>query len=284
MQRAKGTKRIVIVADLHCGHRAGLTPPEYRYRESSDTHIWRKFTKVQEETWGLYMEAVKALNPITCLVANGDLIDGRGERSGGVELITADRNEQCQMAVECLRKWRFDGQAEKCDTFVVTGTPYHAGDIESWEHIAGEMLATGEPRVRVKVGDHEWPNVNGYIFDCKHFVGGSQVPHGRATAIKREELWNSLWAEAGNQPRADMIVRSHVHYCEGSWKYIGGRKVEAFTTPALQAMGTRYGARKCSGTVDWGLMAFDIDINGRIATRHEWVPIIKSTVAMATKV
>jgi len=271
MKRAGEIKRVAIIADLHCGHRAGLTPPQWRFRQSSVEHIWRKFTRVQEETWRIYLREVKRLLPIDVLIVNGDCIDGRGERSGGVELVTGDRNEQCKMAADCIRVWH-------PPRIVMTrGTGYHTGDIESWEDLIAEGLRADG--IEVKIGDHEWVDVNGFIFDCKHHVSGSQVPHGRWTAIARDELWNSLWTEAGEQPRAGMIVRSHVHYCVGGWRYFGAHRVEFLTTPALQAMGTRYGARRCSGQVNWGLLAFDLDARGGIVCRKEIIYRIGSTVA-----
>ena len=285
---ARGHKRVAIIADLHCGHRGGLTPPEFRYRESSEDHIWRKFTAIQDEAWRRYTSFVQRLNPITCLLVNGDGIDGRGERSGGVELLTGDRNEQCRIAEACIRQWEFDGKSREYDVVMAAGTPYHVGDIESWEHIIADMLRSpqndDDRALRVKIGDHEWVDINGFVFDMKHHCGSSSVPYGRATAMKRAETWNLVWAEAGEQPRGDFFVRSHVHFCEGAYKWIGGKKVEAITTPALQTMGTRFGARRCEGTVNWGLLAFDISPQGNITTRYEWIVSLESTKAKALKV
>ena len=67
---AAGVKRIVMIGDPHCGHRAGLTPPNWRFREGSSEHVWQKFTKVQRESWSRYAKIIKALRPITCLVVN----------------------------------------------------------------------------------------------------------------------------------------------------------------------------------------------------------------------
>lgn len=277
MKRPRGVKRIVIIADLHCGHRAGLTPPDYRYREASHEHIWRKFTSVQTETWRLYKMEIDRLRPIDLLIANGDLIDGRGERSGGVELITGDRNEQCEMATECLR-------LAKAKKIVITrGTPYHAGDIESWEDLVAEKVAvaddTGYKPERVKIGDREWPEVNGYVFDCCHYVGGSSIPHGRSAGIKRDQLWQRLWAEAKDQPRVDCLVRSHVHYYRYEEDDETGKIQSVVITPALQAMGTRYGARICRGTVSWGVLAWDINTKGQVVWRHVGRHTVESTKA-----
>ena len=248
-------KRIVCVSDLHCGQRVGLTHPDYQWDAGQrDDHIWRKCAQIQRECWKWYAAIAKRLRPIDVLMVNGDAIDGRGERSGGVELITADRAEQIEMAQGALEIWGTPHIA------MTGGTEYHVGDKESWEGILAKKL-------KAKIGDHEWVEVAFgkkvvATFDLKHFVGGSQIPYGRATARKRELIWNQLWADAGLQPRADWIIRSHVHYCEGGFQFFGPRMVWALTTPALQAMGTRYGARRCSGLVDYGLIWWDFTEDG----------------------
>jgi hypothetical protein len=271
-----GVKRIVLTGDYHCGHRAGLTPPDWQLQPETGGHIWQKFLRSQKEMWKRYLAIVKALQPVTCLLVNGDAIDGRGERSGGVELITGDRSEQCDIAEECIAIW----DAEKI--VMTRGTPYHAGSEESWEDVIAKAL-----RKRgndVKIGEHEWPSVNGYVFDCKHHLGSSSTPYGRYTAVAKEDLWNLLWNERGLQPRADMVVRSHVHYCVGGYRYVSGKRKEFLSLPALQTMGTRYGARRCSGTVDWGVLGFDIDKHGSIICLHDHVQELESTVAKATPV
>jgi len=264
------TKRVVIISDMHCGHRAGLTPPSWQCKNEAG-HVWQKFLQVQEECWKLYIAEVKKLKPVHLLIVNGDCIDGRGEKSGGVELITGDRQEQCDMAVECIKVWNAEHVA------MTRGTNYHVGAEEEWEdRIARDVGA--------KIGDHEWIDVNGFVWDVKHHIGSSQVPHGRGTSLARDVLWNQLWANAGEQPRGDFLVRSHCHYWEGQYRMLGGKRVEAVITPALQAMGTRFGARRCSGSVHWGLLAFDISSEGKIVCRHEAIHSIVATRAKAYRV
>ena len=273
---ARGTKRIAFIGDLHCGHRAGLTPPDWRFRECSTEHVWKKFTQVQTEMWRLYTGIIKKLNPIDCLVVNADCIDGRGEKSGGVELITGDREEQAKMAVDCILPW-------KTDTIIMTeGTGYHTGAFESWENVIANMLrAKGKS---VKIGAHEWVDVNGYVFDVKHHIGSSSIPHGRYTSPAKDEIWNALWHEAGLQPRGDCFIRSHIHYSVGGHRWVGNKKKRFLTLPALQAMGTRFGSLRCSGLVDWGVVAFDIDAKGNIVCEHEHITTIAPTIAKVYKV
>lgn len=228
--------RVLACGDLHCGHVAGLTPPDWRIPRGRHPALHR----LQERGWADWLEMVKAVGPVDVAIVNGDLIDGPGDKSGGTEELTTDPLEQVDMAVAALapikprRGWVF-----------TYGTAYHTGTRADYE--TGVARAYG-----ASIGSHEWCEVDGVIFDCKHHVGGSQVPHGRHTAVARDRLWNLLWSEHGEQPRAAVYIRSHVHY----HGYSGGPGWLAMTLPALQQAHTKFGGRRCSGTVDWGFVTF----------------------------
>ena len=234
-------KRIGIFADLHCGHRAGLAHPNWHV--SGGTPKGKVVRAFQQEMWRKFTAKVKAAGHIDVAVWNGDLIDGRGERSGGTELIETDREEQAMMAARIIE---FVGVKKNLITY---GTPYHSGYIEDWENsVAREVGA--------EIHSHLFLDVNGVMFDFKHKVGASSIPHGRSTPAKRERLWNLIWAEReeDGQPKADVIMRSHVHYYDAS----NDAGYYACVTPALQAAFTKYGARQCSGTVDFGFLTWEI--------------------------
>jgi hypothetical protein len=256
-------KRVVAISDMHAGHRAGLTPPLWQLRpaldddETSDVARRRieKWVDLQGECWQWFAREIKALQPIDLLIVNGDCIDGTGHHSGGTELITADRVQQTSMACYII------GFCKAKRIEMVRGTGYHTGQEEDWEDgIAEQVGAT--------IGDHQWPEVNGVTFDVKHFIGASGIPHGRATALLRDDLWNALWHENGEQPRADILLRAHVHYHIYTGGIRNGKPYLLMTMPALQAMGTKFGARKCSGRMDFGFVHFDIDSKGN----YQWQP------------
>jgi len=242
---AKKLRRVVVVSDLHCGHIVGLTHPDFDGdRRDAELH---KLYAARREYWNFYIREMAALRPVDILVVNGDAIDGKGERSGGTELITADRNEQVDMAVAAIEA------TGKPDIYMVAGTPYHVGVSEDWERQIVQRVKA------LKFGIHDWINVNGLTLDYRHFVSGSQIPYGRHTAVARERLWNVMWAEDA-YPHSDVIIRSHVHY----FSYAGGVNWLGVTTPALQGLGTKYGAGRISGTVNFGFIHFDI------AGRDDW--------------
>jgi len=232
----KKSKRIVVISDLHCGHRIGLTPPDYAPRNKT------KWSKAQRALWREYNRMVKEHSPVDVLFVLGDCIDGRGEKSGSTELITTDRQIQCQMAADCINMWNAPKIA------MVFGTAYHAGQREDWESIVAEMVQAD------KIGGQEWVDVNGICFDLKHFTSMSQIPHGFGTSLARDTwLWNTIWQIRKEQPKVDVFLRGHVH----NFGYIGNDSFLAVTCPALQGLGSKFGARIPSRRVDFGIMWFD---------------------------
>jgi len=248
-KQKKDYKRVVVVSDLHCGHLVGLTPPHFNpvYPRGSPES---KLSMKRRGLWKFYADTIESLKPIDVLIVNGDAIDGPGVKSGGTELLTTDRVKQVEMAVDSIN------EAEAEMTLMSFGTPYHTGKLEDWETEVAKGVNAH------KIGGHDWVNVNGVVFDYRHFVSRSVIPHGRFTALAREVLWGILWAEGGQYPRGDIFIRSHVHYHVSC---AHGAEWKAFITPALQGPGSKIGIRIASGIVHFGLLSFDVWDDGRVA-------------------
>ncbi len=257
MKRNSKTKRVVVISDLHCGHRFGLVPPAWQLRNNVSVQH-KDITKIEKRMWQQYKSLADELSPVDVLFVLGDCVDGKAMRSGSTELITADRNEQVDMACEAIKIWN----APKIR--MVHGTPYHVGTEEDWETIVAEKLQSGYSIPRsVTIKDHDWININGVIFDIKHHTGSSSNPYGRHTPLARTRIWNLLHDERKTQPKSKVFLRGHVHYfskCEDVM-WMGA------TMPSLQAAGTKYGGRLCEGTVDVGVIHFDVEVDGTYAMK-----------------
>jgi len=255
-------RRVVILSDLHSGHHAGLTSPAWWTPESAPGHLG-VFAQQQRAMWRWYEAEIARLQPIDTLIVNGDAIDGRGSRSGSTELITADLKVPCQIAADAINVTSAD------NIRIVAGTPYHSGpDGEDWEDVLTSMVGTHPMK------GHLFLSVDGVIFDVKHKVGSSGIPHGRHTAISKERLWNVLWHERNGAPKSNVIIRSHVHYHEFS----GNPMHIAMTTPALQGWGSKYGERQCSGIVDIGFVHFDVEDGQYTWQAHLFQPTLELLV------
>jgi hypothetical protein len=245
-------KRVLFLTDLHSGHLFSLTPPDYwtpLVNNPKDDLLRRrnKCALVQRQMWSWFSKEIKKNGPFDVLLVGGDCVDGPGYKSGGTELISSDLNVQAEIATEVIKFVN----AKKI--VMVYGTPYHVGDqsqsIDVEDIIAQKVGAD-------KIGSHEWVDVDGVVFDIKHHAGRSSIPHGRGTLISKEWLWSELWASAEMTPRADVILRGHVHYpVEVNDPGLGYR---AITGPALQ-WSTKYGARIATGMVNVGFVVFDIN-------------------------
>jgi len=263
-QKEKKNKRMVIVSDFHCGHEYGLTPPDWWARDDSNAKSVSKAGAFQRELWQFYSDTIKSLQPIDILVVNGDCIEGKGQGSGGIELITADRNEQVRMACKIIKL----AKAKKVR--ILYGTRYHVGKEEDFESPLVDLVG-GDAEIH----GHDFFDINGLVFDIKHKLTGSTVPHGRITSMARARLWNVIWnSEHQRQPKADILIRSHVHYHQ----FGGGPSWLSMTTPAL-CYNSSFGIRECEGLVDVGMIFFDIDSTGG----YEWQPILAKFPSMQVR-
>lgn len=262
----KKSKRVVVISDTHCGHQAGLTPPGWQFNKNSSDKGRKNFQELQEKQWDWFSKSIKALGKIDILILNGDAIDGKGERSGTTEQLEPDMFKQADMAIEVVNF------IQPTKTIMTYGTPYHTGQGEDVEGIIAK-------EVDADIKGHQFVDINGVIFDIKHKVGSSTVPHGRYTPIAREGLWNDLWSlEENGQPRSNVLIRSHVHY----FSCIMNSTRLAMTTPALQGFGSKYGTRQCSGIVDIGFIHFDIEQEDYTWEHHRYTAdVLKAQILQA---
>jgi len=265
-------KRIAVISDNHCGHEAGLTPPDWWYDPNSKNSRIAAINAQQRAMWRWYTKTVMRLQPVDILFHLGDNTAGKNSRQGGRQLRTSDENEQAKMAAECILVWKAPRIA------ICYGTPYHTGNNQDNEDVVAKLVEKGGGKVEIS-GQH-FIEVNGVCFDLKHFVSSSSIPHGRWTPLVKDKLWNQIWhAEHKQQPDADYVIRGHVHYC-----IFGGDfdNWEAMTCPALMGFGDIYGVRMCRNTVHVGLWVFDIDEKGNV---HKWPErlVLKSHQVKALK-
>lgn len=239
-------KRILLVSDLHCGHWAGLT---------DDDHLAPEGTKIgamQRELRAVFEAGLRELTPpggfdwAFCL---GDCIDGKGDRSEGVEQIEADRMKQAGMAVRLLENIPTQGWT------MVYGTPYHSGQGEDFENAVCDALP------HATIHGMAFQPVEGIIVNLRHHITSSCIPYGGMTPMARERFIFSQWAHEQGWPSADILLRGHVHECQSAGEICGrdtaSGRWEVRTLPALQAASTKYG-RKLSKVVHFGLGRLDV--------------------------
>jgi hypothetical protein len=248
-------KRVVFAGDFHSGHEYGLTPPAWWSVQNSKDSRVSKAAKFQRQLWNFYNGELEKLKPIYLLSVPGDCIEGKGLKSGSKELLTADRLEQVSMAAEAIRV------ADAKNVRICYGTKYHTGQDEDFEKVLAD-----KGQGNVVIHGHDFFSVNGVNIDVKHKIGSSSTPNGRTSAIARSRLWNVIWnSEHERQPKADILIRGHVHYYGGSF----GSSWIGMTLPAL-TYNSEFGIRECEGVVDVGFVVFDFDEDGS----YSWHPVL----------
>jgi hypothetical protein len=256
-------KRVFVASDSHCGHRVGLTPTPYQGHGDS------KWEQLQFSLWSWFKTEVEKHKPYDIAILNGDLIDGKGFRSGGSELITADRMMQARIAFDAFRI------VEAQKVRIIAGTPYHSGTEEDFEQrIMDLYLADG---IDCAFHGHGFYTINGRNLDVKHKISSSSVHHGRATPLLKEIDANLFWAMDDVEPMADIVIRGHVHYhlqTEQDGRY-------GFILPSLQGLGDKYGSRQCSNRVDFGFLVLDIPEN--VEDKIEWTYRILPGIVQRTE-
>ena len=268
---ADQVKRIIVISDMHCGHSVGLTPPKHSPHYDTDECVeTRRLERQRNDLWKWFAGAVDKMRPFDICICNGDAIEGTGRRSSGVELIHPDRDKQAEIASDVIK---FIGAPINWMTY---GTAYHTGDSEDWENVVARNV--GAQKIENQ-GNYEVCGVN---ISAKHKSSNSSTPAGKFTHLAKADLNNLLWSERKQQPRADIIIRSHIH--RASQAMDPGTGVTMLTTPALQGLGSRYGARECDGLpVDFGFVTIDIDSEGNYGVRFH-VASMKLQAATVTKV
>lgn len=250
-------KRVLVIADPHCGHQAGLTHPDFQYKMISNPHSdlerrHNKFAELQSQVWQWYGKTIKQLKPIDILFNLGDNIDGRGEKWGSTELIEVDQNQQCAMAVRAIEVIK----AKKI--FMVYGTPYHSSPgYNDWEDGIAESVHAD------RIGSREFVDVNGVVFDLRHRTSKSSIPHGQGTLLAKQKLWNTIWSETDMEPNADVVLRGHIH----DYSFIGRQNWLAMSVPGLEWW-TKYGSRICDGIVNIGIVVFDVRNKSDFTWKH----------------
>lgn len=237
------SKKILVIGDLHCGSMGGLTPPQWIVSKGRNDF----FHELQTQMWDHYLEIIDDFGKVDTLVVNGDIIEGKGTRSGGTELIAPDMLEQTDMAIEAISFIKADKM------FFTYGTPYHtaASSGEDFDKIVANAFKSS-------IHDELNLKVNDVLFNIKHKVGASSSPYNRAVNVSKHRLWDELQTIRNNEERASIYLRSHVHY----FSFCGEIDWAAYTLPALQSNQTKYGARQCVGITDWGMCLFKVGNDG----------------------
>ena len=209
-------KKIGIVADLHCGSKWGLLSPD---NEEHKQNIGQKYL------WDCWLHLAKTWGKLDMLIINGDMIDGKQRKSDGTGILTANLSEQADMAIECVEA--FVERTAPTKIIRSAGTPYHEGFDGTLKHFDTRF---GLKRRQVHGLDpFDIVLADGIIINVKHHPEGAAALY-LGTLQDRETLWATITEDRQGLPRAQFLIRSHLHMYG---RFDGCGKIHAIT-PCFQ--------------------------------------------------
>ena len=238
--------RILVVSDTHCGHRSGLTHPEFQPRISSrEPQIEQKLKEYRKRVWDWFAQEIDLLRPIDQCIFNGDLIDGQGPKNNGIELLTSDRKKQIRMANEII------GFIGAKDHHIIVGTPYHTGESEDMEG----FLAQSGKEAKIE-GRFDFKGLQ--VSTVHHITSCSP------STMKKAEIMSELRKAQSDMYRTkpeaplNLIIRSHIHRCR-FWGH-PAMNIQVWTMPGLQFPFAIGYARKMHDTepIDFGFLELNV--------------------------
>lgn len=221
----------IIISDLHCGCRFGLSPPEImldggnHHSASDDQLIMYEWWK---ELWGEWVPRVTHGEPY-CIVLNGDAVDG--VHHGSVSQISHNISDQRRIAKVIL-----EPIVDKCEGrfFMVRGTTVHTGASGMNEETLAEELNAIPDDFNHYARNELYLKIGSALCHFAHHISVTGSMAYESTGLTKEFTEFCSDAARWKLPVPDVVVRSHRHrHIEvkvptmNTYGYI-------FTTPAWQ--------------------------------------------------
>jgi predicted phosphodiesterase len=197
------TKRILLLSDLHVGHKIALWPPgmtakSARVEEDEDLPqnaagkaIWAHWLKM--------LKTLKVERP-DCIILNGDLIEGNQHREHGRALVTPDIDVQFEACKKVLKT------LPRVPMYFTAGTDYH-------QLLDGTSVDLALARAfKAEYGDELLVEECGIRLFCRHGIGMSQSTwQYMTTAPARDQMLLYLNQAEDKYGKVDVAVFSHRH-------------------------------------------------------------------------
>jgi hypothetical protein len=253
---------IVAIGDLHCGSIYGIATPKFTIGTQR-----AEANAVQLALYEKMGECVGEWPRPDVLICNGDAIDGKCKKDGGLLCWSQSLEDQAAVAAGIIKMWK----AKKI--YVTRGSAYHvdADGVPMEEMLAREV---GAERAGTDGGlsadEYYLRHETGPTFHVAHAVSVGTGWY-RATPLSRELVFALL--TASHKYRANIIIRSHVHY-HVAVEFTSQR---GYTLPCWQAQ-TRYMLRKSAlGMMpDIGAVRFLVGEDGSITVQKKFFKIEES--------
>ena len=261
LRRGSKARLLVVLSDLHCGHRLGLLAPDTELLEidaKGNVTAWTpSLGPTQEYLWDLYqghLDSIMARGLDVTLLVNGDLTHGAKYRDA---LFTESLHDQCIVAEQCLTPW-LDAGVKRVR--IIRGTGSHTLE-GSTEGMIANLLSKGYPKADVAIVGHGLFELDGFRFDVAHHGPSKGIREWTSGNQCRYYLRSLMLTEIGRgQDPPEWVVRSHFHsYMPPERVNAAGRTSEMVLTPSYCGMnGHGRQATRSQHVQSHGLVLFEI--------------------------
>lgn len=204
--RSGSSKTIVVYSDMHVGSYMSVCSAEPEILEGGGAWKPNALQKVLFEAWQDSIDSISKKPNL--LVINGEPMDGANPKQLGQQSWTTDIEDQMNDSAKLI------GMIPNEQLMFVRGSGYHvqAGATNYEEILANRMGATGYKAYGGSglTDYYAFIEINNKMFNFTHHIGFNKWAAYRTTAIARELA--GMHFEANKLHKADVIVRSHVHY------------------------------------------------------------------------
>jgi len=205
---------LVVVADLHCGCKLGLCPPEPQLLEGGGTYrpsrFQRKVWGWWETFWNEYVPAATHDEPYA-VVFCGDTLEG--EHHGSTTPITNNKADQARIAEKAITAVLNPNRITK--VYFIRGTRAHDDEAGMALEQLAKTLSNVVPVSRTRDGFYSrwelWTRVGHSLVQCMHTIGTTSSAQHETSALNAEIA--RVWADCARWRREppQLLVRAHRH-------------------------------------------------------------------------
>ena len=283
-------KIVVLMADMHSGHKLGLCNPDTIIVDTSQNppkQMNIELIEWQEYLWyDIYEKGMEKVVEIAgedeIIVQHlGDIIQGSKHP---YQLVTPSFHNQCAVAYWNIKPWMVLQNVKKVR--IHTGTPAHDGDYLGAPVIVAEKMRDKHVNVDVKVVHHSLQNIDGLLLDLAHHGSSTGIRNWTKGNVMRYELTSMVLdaLQAGEQP-ADIYARAHFHtpHEEVITRSVNGKSklFRYMLLPSIVGMG-HYARKVTKSTpkITNGFTALEI-VDGKLVDVH-WLTETKDLRTLET--
>ena len=216
--------------------------------------------KLQKELLSAWIECNDEIQQKpNLLIVNGEPCDGGNKKQLGNQSWTTNLQDQLDDAEKLLNLIKHD------KLLFVRGSGYHVNqDGTNFEEIIAKQMKADRYRAfgdlrRGYTDDYALVSLHGKLFNFTHHVGFNKWAAYRTTALARQMA--GIVFERDKIGKADVIVRSHVHY----FVHVEFTHTHGFTTPAWKFPDSHLFRGGTAGTTpDIGMVEVIVESNGDI--------------------